>query len=306
MKVLLTGGRGMVGRNLQDHPMAAAHEILAPASNALDLTDRAASMRYVADCKPDVIVHCAGKVGGIQAKIADPVGFLRQNIYIGMNIVLAAQAAGVPRVLNLGSSSMYPRDAQSPLREDMVLNSTLEPTDESYALAKIVVARLCDYISRTTPHLRYRTLIPCNVCGLYDKFDPKVSHLLPAIIHKIHSALQSGSDTVEIWGDGTARRECMLASDLAEGIWTAVDRFDDVPEMMNMGVGTDHAINDYYETAARVIGWQGRFVHDLSKPTGMKQRLVCVHRQRDFGWMPVTSLEDSIAQTYAYFLSMPN
>lgn len=296
----------MLGRNLQDHPLAAAHEILAPASNSLDLTDRVASMCYVVDCKPDIIVHCAGKVGGIQAKIADPVGFLRQNVDMGMNIVLAAQAAGVRRLLNLGSSSMYPRDSESPLREDMVLKGALDPTDEGYALAKIVVARLCNYISRTTPHLRYRTLIPCNVFGLYDKFDPHVSHLLPAIIRKIHFALQTGEDMVTIWGDGKVRRECMLASDLAEGIWTAVDRFDDLPEMMNMGVGADHTINDYYETAAKVIGWQGRFLNDLSKPTGMKQRLVCVQRQRDFGWMPATNLEDSIAQTYAYFRSTFN
>lgn len=296
----------MVGRNLREHPLAATHEIVAPPSSVLDLTDRGASIRYVVDCKPDIIIHCAGKVGGIQANIADPVGFLCQNIDIGMNIVLAAQAADVQRVLNLGSSCMYPRNAQSPLREEMVLTGSLEPTNEGYALAKILVARLCDYISRTAPHLRYRTLIPCNLFGLHDKFDPNISHLLPAIIYKIHTALHMGSKTVEIWGDGTARREFMLASDLAEGIWTAINRFDDLPEMMNLGVGRDHAINDYYETAARVIGWQGRFVHDLSKPIGMKKKLVCVARQREFGWMPATSLEDSIAQTYAYFLSTLN
>lgn len=304
MKLLLTGGSGMVGRNVLNHAEAANHDIVAPSSAELNLLDRATATAYVNDLKPDLIIHCAGQVGGIQANIADPVGFLSKNTDMGMNIVLASLAAGVPRLLNLGSSCMYPRAAPNPLREEMVLDGELEPTNEGYAIAKIVTARLCDYVSRTNPGLTYRTVIPCNLFGLHDKFDPKVSHLLPAIIRKIHDAREQGHEAVEIWGDGTARREFMFAGDLADGIWTAVSRFDDLPEMMNMGVGADHSINDYYETAARVIGWDGRFVHDLSKPTGMKQKLVSVERQAAFGWMPATSLESGIAQTYAHFLAL--
>lgn len=303
MKILLTGGSGMVGRNLLDHPAASNHELVAPSSAALDLSKRDAVREFVADLAPDAIIHCAGKVGGIQANISDPVGFLIRNLDMGMNIVLAARDAGVPRLLNLGSSCMYPREAQNPLREEVVLDGHLEPTNEGYAIAKIVTARLCDYISRTSPKLAYRTLIPCNLYGLHDKFDPKVSHLLPAIIRKIHDARSIGSETVEIWGDGTARREFMFAGDLADGVWTALEKFDDLPEMMNMGVGTDYSINDYYETAARVIGWQGTFTHDLSKPVGMKQKLVSVDRQRSFGWMPTTSLGAGIARTYEHFLT---
>ena len=303
-RIFITGASGMVGRNLLDELAGTGHEVLAPSSASVNLLDQAALLAWLQANRPDVIVHCAGHVGGIQAYSADPVGFLSKNADMGMNIVLASMAAGVQRLLNLGSSCMYPRAAPNPLREEMVLNGALEPTNEGYAIAKIVTARLCDYVSRTNPGLTYRTVIPCNIFGLYDKFDPKVSHLLPAIIRKIHDAREQGHEAVEIWGDGTARREFMFAGDLADGVWTAVARFDDLPEMMNMGVGADHSINDYYETAARVIGWEGRFVHDLSKPTGMKQKLVAVERQAAFGWMPATSLESGIAQTYAHFLSL--
>jgi GDP-L-fucose synthase len=303
MRILLTGGNGMVGRNLRDHPKAAHHEVIAPDRRELDLLDRAATMACLADLKPDLVIHSAGQVGGIQANIADPVGFLTRNTDMGLNIVLAARAAGVPRLLNLGSSCMYPRAAPNPLQEEMVLAGELEPTNEGYAIAKIVTARLCDYVSRSDPGRAYRTVIPCNLYGLHDKFDPKVSHLLPAIIRKVHEARVAGQDTVEIWGDGRARREFMFAGDLADGIWTAVERFDDLPAMMNMGVGTDHSINEYYQAVARVIGWDGTFVHDLSRPTGMARKLVSVARQTAFGWAPATSLDTGIARTYAHFLA---
>lgn len=303
MRILLTGGNGMVGRNLRDHPKAAHHEVIAPDRAALDLLDRAATMAFLVDLKPDLVIHSAGQVGGIQANIADPVGFLTRNTDMGLNIVLAARAAGVPRLLNLGSSCMYPRAAPNPLQEEMVLAGELEPTNEGYAIAKIVTARLCDYVSRSDPGRAYRTIIPCNLYGLHDKFDPNVSHLLPAIIRKVHEARVTGQDRVEIWGDGRARREFMFAGDLADGIWTAVDRFDDLPAMMNMGVGTDHSINEYYQAVARVIGWEGVFVHDLSRPTGMARKLVSVARQTAFGWAPATPLDTGIARTYAHFLA---
>ncbi|KJS19391.1 MAG: nodulation protein NolK [Hoeflea sp. BRH_c9] len=305
MKILLTGGNGMVGRNIRDHAGAGRHELIAPPSRELDLTDGPATEAYVANVKPDMIIHAAGRVGGIQANIAHPVEFLVENLDMGRNIVMAARKAGIPRLINIGSSCMYPRAAPNPLEETSVLTGELEPTNEGYALAKVLTARLCDYVRRSSPELAYKTLIPCNIFGLHDKFDPTVSHLLPAIIRKVDEAKRTGAKSVEIWGSGEARREFMFASDLADGIWTAVDRFDDLPGMMNMGVGRDHSINDYYAAVARVIGWQGGFSHDLSKPVGMQQKLVSVALQRQFGWMPSTSLDEAIAQTYAHFRALP-
>ncbi|WP_299865490.1 GDP-L-fucose synthase [uncultured Hoeflea sp.] len=304
MKILLTGGNGMVGRNIRDHALAQTHELFAPRSAELDLTNMAATEDVIAALKPELIIHAAGRVGGIQANMAHPVEFLVENLDMGRNIVMAARKAGVPKLINIGSSCMYPRAAPNPLEETAILSGELEPTNEGYALAKVVTARLCDYVSRSTPELAYKTLIPCNIFGVHDKFDPAVSHLLPAIIRKIDEARQSGADSVEIWGTGEARREFMFASDLADGIWAAVTGFNQLPGMMNMGVGQDHSVNDYYAAVARVIGWQGTFTHDSSKPVGMKQKLVSVDLQRQFGWMPSTSLDDAIAQTYSHFRAL--
>lgn len=304
MKILLTGGNGMVGRNIRDHALAQTHELFAPRSAELDLTNMAATEEFVAALKPELIIHAAGRVGGIQANMAHPVEFLVENLDMGRNIVMAARKVGVPKLINIGSSCMYPRAAPNPLEETAILSGELEPTNEGYALAKVVTARLCDYVSRSTPELSYKTLIPCNIFGVHDKFDPSVSHLLPAIIRKIDEARQSSADSVEIWGTGEARREFMFASDLADGIWAAVTGFNALPGMMNMGVGQDHSVNDYYAAVARVIGWQGTFTHDLSKPVGMKQKLVSVDLQRQFGWMPSTSLDDAIAQTYNHFRAL--
>ncbi len=301
--VLITGAGGMVGTNLIEHDAQARYRLLTPSSRDLDLTDFAATSAFVKAERPDMIIHAAGRVGGIQANIADPVSFLVDNMDMGRNIVLAARDAGVPRLLNLGSSCMYPRNAANPLREDMVLAGELEPTNEGYALAKVMTARLCDYVSRTHGDLAYKTIIPCNIFGRHDKFDPAVSHLVPAIIRKVHEARETGADSVEIWGDGTARREFMYAGDLADLVWNAVEHFDALPDMMNVGVGEDHAITDYYRTVADVIGWQGAFTHDLTKPAGMQQKLVSVARQTDFGWRPATSLAEGIRSTYDYFLS---
>ena len=301
MKVFLTGGRGMVGRAIKDHPGAAAHQIVAPTSAELDLRDRSAVMNFVAETAPDIIIHAAGRVGGIQANVANPTAFLTENVDIGFHVIMAAREAGVPRLLNLGSSCMYPHDAPNPLHEDSLGKGELEPTNEGYALAKVAVARLCAFISRERDDLSYKTLIPCNLYGINDKFDPAVSHLLPAIIRKIHEAKETGAETVEIWGDGTARREFMFSEDLADGVWTAIERFDALPGGMNIGLGHDRSINEYYAETARVIGWDGEFVHDLSRPTGMKQKLLDVSAQKEFGWEAQTSLATGIAQTYAHF-----
>ncbi len=303
MKVFLTGGRGMVGRAILSHPAARGVDIIAPTSADLDLIDRAAVMAAVASEAPDFIIHAAGRVGGIQANMAHPAAFLSENMEMGFNVVQAARAAGVPRLLNLGSSCMYPHDAPNPLRESSLGKGQLEPTNEGYALAKLAVARLCTFTGRERPDLSYKTVVPCNLYGPHDKFDPAVSHLVPAIIRKLHEAKVAGADTVEIWGDGTARREFMFSGDLAAGLWSAVERFEALPDDMNMGLGHDYSINDYYHEAASVIGFDGAFTHDLTRPTGMKQKLLSVEAQTAFGWHPATSLREGIAQTYEYFLN---
>ncbi len=300
--LLLTGGSGMVGKNILEHPLAAGWEILAPGSGDLDLTDARAVDAYMGTHKPDIVVHAAGQVGGIQANMASPVAFLERNTAMGRNIIMAAHQAGVKKFLNLASTCMYPRAAPNPLSEEMILTGELEPTNEGYALAKIMATRLCQYIRREDESAQYKTLIPCNLFGRHDKFDPKHSHLLPAIIHKVHCAKIDGEANVEIWGDGNARREFMYAGDLADAVLRAAGDIENIPDLMNTGLGHDFTINEYYQTVADVIGWQGEFVHDLSKPVGMKQKLSATERLADWGWSAPTSLQDGIAQTYEFYL----
>ncbi|VVE70843.1 GDP-fucose synthetase [Pandoraea captiosa] len=301
-RILLTGARGMVGRNLLDHPAASEWEFIAPASAELDLTDFDAVSKFMREARPDVVVHAAGRVGGIQANIANPVDFFWINTVLGRNVVIAARDAGVKRLLNLGSSCMYPRNAPNPLAEPQILQGELEPTNEGYALAKIATQRLCAYVHQEDASFDYKTFVPCNLYGPYDKFDPAKSHLIPAIIHKVHMAKAQGDSEIEIWGDGTARREFMYAGDLADSIMMAVEKWEDTPALLNIGVGADHSVNDYYASVARVIGWQGTFVHDLSRPAGMKQKLLDVTRQTAWGWQPKVSLDEGIARTYEFYL----
>jgi GDP-L-fucose synthase len=301
-RILLTGGGGMVGRNLLEHPAIDTFEILAPRSAELDLRDFNAVQTYLSQHQPAMVIHAAGKVGGIQANMREPVGFLMDNLDMGRNIVWAARQAGIKRLINLGSSCMYPRNHAEPLVEDMVLKGELEPTNEGYALAKVVTARLCDYIMREDASYQYKTLIPCNIYGRFDKFDPAHSHLVPAIIHKVHQAKQAGQQTVEIWGDGTARREFMYAGDLSDAIVRAITSFATLPANMNVGLGHDHSINEYYQAAAEVMGYTGGFVHDLGKPVGMARKLVSVDRQEAWGWSARHELRDGIKRTYSYYL----
>lgn len=302
MKILLTGAGGMVGKNFLEHPEINNFEVLAPRKKELDLRDFVAVQAYLDKYRPDMVIHAAGKVGGIQANMREPVGFLLENLDMGRNIVWASRQTGVKRLINLGSSCMYPRNHNEPLIEELVLKGELEPTNEGYALAKVVTARLCEYITREDPSFQYKTLIPCNLYGRYDKFDPAHSHLIPAIIHKVHQAKVAGEGQVEIWGDGTARREFMYAGDLADVLVRAVKEFDTLPLMMNVGLGHDYKINEYYQTTADVMGYRGVFIHDLTKPVGMARKLVNVERQHAWGWSAQHTLLSGIEKTYDFYL----
>jgi GDP-L-fucose synthase len=300
--MLLTGGRGMVGSNIREHAKSAEWTILAPSSRELDLTDAAATAAYMQAERPDIVIHAGGRVGGIQANMANPVAFLDVNTVIGRNVIMGARAAGVLQLINLASTCIYPRAAPNPLAEDAVLTGPLEPTNEGYALAKIMALRLCQYIRQETPDLLYKTLIPCNLYGRHDTFDAQASHMVPAVIAKLHEARETGRETAVIWGGGTARREFMYAGDLADAVLRAAAGMDALPDLMNVGVGHDHSVTEYYKAAADVIGWQGQFTHDLTKPVGMKQKLCDIARQQAWGWMPQTDLRAGMAATYQFFL----
>lgn len=296
----------MIGSNLVEHPSAAQYQLLTPNSKALNLLSENAVLTYMQTYQPDLVIHCAGTVGGIQANIAAPVKFFSDNMRMSLNVISSAKETGVKRLLNLGSSCMYPRAAVNPLKEDMILTGELEPTNEGYALAKIAAARLCDYITQEQPELSYKTLIPCNLYGRHDKFGVNNSHMIPAVIAKISDARDHQAPIVEIWGDGKARREFMYAGDLADFIYFAIDQIDSLPRVVNVGLGQDYTINEYYQTIAGVLGYEGGFVHDLTKPVGMQQKLVDTTRLHTLGWAPRTSLTEGIKHTYQFYMDGKN
>ena len=305
LKVLLTGARGMVGKNITD--LKPNHiDLYKPAKLELNLLDYVNVKKYINTIKPDIVIHAAGIVGGIQANINHPVKFLRENMLMAHNLIWASFELSVPYILNLGSSCMYPRNAPNPLKEDVVLNGELEPTNEGYALSKIFAQRFCQYINYEQNNINYKTLIPCNLYGKYDKFDTEWGHMIPSVIQKIHKAKQQNMDEIEIWGNGEARREFMFSGDFADFVWFAIDHIGQIPELLNVGLGYDYSINEYYKIIARVVGFNGSFKHNLTKPVGMKQKLVDISRLNQTEWVPKYTLEQGIKETYDYYLRTIN
>lgn len=296
----------MVGRNILEHPMSRGLDIHSPSRSELDLRDKNRIRRCLEVLAPDLIIHAAGRVGGISANINYPYDFLLENLEIGTNIISAAVDVGVPRLLNLASSCIYPKDVEGALTEDMILGGRLEPTNEGYALAKITALRLCEFISKRSDKINYKTLIPCNLYGPHDKFDLSSAHLIPAIISKVHAAKVSGDAAVEIWGDGTARREFMYVEDLASAVLRIARNYDQTPSLMNIGLGYDHTVLDYYRAVADVVNWNGNFTFDLTKPAGMKRKLLNVDLQTAWGFQPSHTLKMGIRKTYEFYKGTMN
>ena len=300
--ILLTGGSGMVGSNIIDHEYSTKYKILSPSSSDLNLLNYQNTENYIAFNKPEFVIHAAGIVGGIEANMSYPVKFLFNNMQMGLNILMASKTKKIKKFINLGSSCMYPKNVENPIPEDLILKGELEPTNEGYAIAKSASSRLCEYITREDSSYLYKTIIPCNLYGKYDNFNYDSSHMIPGVIKRIHDAKNNNSEFVDIWGDGLARREFMYAADLADFIYYAVENFNKMPQNINVGLGHDYKIIEYYKMIAEVIGYKGKFNHNMSKPIGMKKKLIDIKKLNKFGWSHQTLLESGIKETYDYFL----
>jgi GDP-L-fucose synthase len=305
MKVLLTGGSGMVGQAIQR--IAATDfqhiELIAPTHGECDLADMDA-VRGMFDAQEFYgVIHAAAKVGGIQANMDDPVGFLVQNNLINNNVILSARDAGIQRMLFMASACMYPRDYKNPLKEEYLLAAPLEPTNEAYALSKIVATKLCEYLCEQGG-LSYKTLVPCNLYGIGDHFGEDRSHLIAAAIKKVWLAMQNGNSDVEIWGDGMVRREFLFTDDLAKFILQCLEQIENLPNYLNIGWGSDLTVNEYYEMVAEALGYVGVFKHDLSKPAGMMQKLLDSSKAKTYGWAPEISMQEGIRRTVESFKAL--
>lgn len=303
MKLLITGANGMTGRSLTKKLNQRSHiKLLTPNRQELNLLDPLAVHHYLKMHPPEMIIHLAARVGGIQANIANPVEFLTENTLMNTHIIMGALSQNISKLLFIGSSCMYPKD-RTMLYESDILTGLLEPTNEGYALAKITGASLCKYINQQHG-LSFKTIIPCNLYGPHDNFDPIRSHLIPAMIRKLDSAKKTNKDAVAIWGDGEVRREFMFIDDLTDFILFALDKINDLPQHVNVGLGYDYSITEYYQIAAKIIGFQGKFTYEPDKPVGMQRKLLNVDLAKTLGWQAKYSLEYGLQKTYDYFLSL--
>ncbi|MGO6816537.1 GDP-L-fucose synthase family protein [Rhizobium brockwellii] len=301
-KIYVAGHRGMVGSAILRRLASAGYTNVITRTHAdLDLVDQAATLRFLAEEKPDYIFMAAAKVGGIHANNTYRAEFLYQNLMIETNIVHAAWQAGVQGMLFLGSSCIYPRDCPQPIREDYLLTGPLEQTNEPYAIAKIAGVKLCESYNRQFG-TRFASAMPTNLYGLNDSYDLNNSHVLPALIRKAHEAKIRGDRELVVWGSGEPMREFLYVDDMADAcVFLMENQIDE--GLFNIGTGEDITIRQLAETVMKIVGFEGDIVYDRSKPDGTPRKLMNVDRMKALGWQARTSLVDGIAKAYADFQS---
>jgi GDP-L-fucose synthase len=299
-RIWIAGHRGMVGSSLVRRFTNPNNDLLLATSAELNLTDRQRTFDWVASVQPNAAVIAAGKVGGIGANSTDPVKFLSDNVLIAVNALDAAHEAGVEKLVFLGSSCIYPKFAEQPIKEESLLSGPLEKTNEAYALAKILgIKHVQGY--RQQFRRKWISAQPTNLYGFNDNFDFETSHVLPALIAKIHQSHVLGAATVQLWGSGKPKREFLYVDDLAEAIEFVLQNYDDdLP--INIGTGIDLEIRELAEIISSVVGFSGSINWDTSKPDGTPRKLLDVRRVSELGWKAKTSIEDGIKATYNWYL----
>jgi len=300
--IYVAGHRGMVGSALVRLLQARGFTNLLLRTRAeLDLGDARAVRAFYEKYRPDYVLVAAAKVGGIGANAAQPVEFLSENLQIELNLINGAHAAGVKKLLFLGSSCIYPRLAPQPMKEDALLTGSLEPTNEAYALAKICGIKLCQAYAKQYG-ANFISAMPTNLYGSEDNFDLQTSHVLPALIHKFHLAKEKAQPSVTLWGTGSAYREFLHVDDLAQACLFLMERYNS-PELINVGCGCDITIRDVAEHVSKVVGYSGRIEWDTTKPDGTPRKLLDVSRLNQLGWKAAIPLEEGIRSTYQWWLA---
>lgn len=300
--IYVAGHRGMVGSAVVRALGRRGFEnILTATRTELDLTDQAAVFGFLGEHRPAAVVIAAAKVGGIHANSTYPAEFIYENLALESNLVEGSYRAGVERVCFLGSSCIYPKEADQPMREDALLTGPLEETNEAYAIAKIAGLKLCEFYRRQYGVV-YHSAMPTNLYGTGDNYHPENSHVLPALIRRFHEAKVAGAESVVMWGTGNPLREFLHADDCAEGIVHLL-LMDNPPDLVNVGSGEEISIKDLAHLVAKVVGFEGRIEHDLSKPDGTMRKLMDSSVLRGTGWKPTISLEEGIRSAYGEFLA---
>jgi GDP-L-fucose synthase len=300
VKIYIAGINGMVGRSLKDKLSENGIEIRGKSSIDLDFKNRENTFADLNDNKPDVLIIAAAKVGGIGANSLNPVGFLSENLQIQTNLLDAAHAARIPKVIFLGSSCIYPKYSPQPIKEECLLKGELEPTNEPYALAKISGLKLVQAYRRQYGH-NWITAMPTNLYGPFDNFDSNNSHVLPSLMRKFHDAKINNLEFVNIWGDGTPMREFLHSTDLADAILTLIEKYDDISPV-NIGSGQEISILGLAEMIKQITGFDGELHFDRTKPNGTPRKLLDLSKINKIGWYSRIPLEDGIRETYQWYL----
>ena len=302
MKIYVAGHKGLVGSAIvRAIESERKHTWIGRTRQELDLLDRTAVFEYLSNEKPDAIVIAAAKVGGIHANNNYPVEFLSQNLQIETNLIDGSHAAGIERLLFLGSSCVYPKLAKQPIKEEYLLTGALESTNEAYALAKISGLKLVQAY-RKQHGRRWISAMPTNMFGPGDNFDLENSHVLPALIRKLHDAKTTGAQSVQLWGTGSPKREFLHSDDLGRACVFLLDNYDD-DVAINVGAGEEISIKDLAQKIGEIVGFQGSVDWDSDKPDGTPRKLLDSSRIRELGWSPRVVLEKGIRSTYEWFLA---
>ena len=290
----------MVGSAIARHLTQRGDEVLKVGREVVDLRDQLGVEVWLKQNRPEAIVFAAARVGGIYANDTFPADFIYDNLAIEANVIHSAHLAGVNRLVFLGSSCIYPKFARQPIREDALLTGPLEPTNEWYAIAKIAGIKLCQAYRKQYGR-RYISVMPCNLYGPGDNFDPMTSHVLPALIRRFHEAKEEERDEVVVWGTGKPLREFLHVNDLAKGVVFCLDQYDEYAHI-NCGAGSEVSIRSLAELVARIVGYNGKIVFDATKPDGTPRKLMDSSRIAALGWKPEISLETGIGSTYQWYL----
>lgn len=301
MRIYVAGVKGMVGSAISFEASKQGFDVIGKTSKELDLTDRPAVFKELNIAKSDSLIIAAAKVGGIGANSSSPVDFLSINLQIQTNLLDAAHAANIERVLFLGSSCIYPKLAPQPILESALLTGELEPTNELYAIAKIAGLKLVEGYRRQFGH-HWISLMPTNLYGPRDNFDLETAHVLPALIHRFHDAKISGAANVEIWGDGTPLREFLHVEDLARACLLLLRSYDE-SMAINVGSGQEISIGNLALLIAKIVGFTGEITLNSERPNGTPRKLLDSTKIEKFGWKAQISLEAGIATTYDWFLA---
>jgi len=299
-KVWLAGHGGMVGQALSRQLVKEDATVLVRTRQVLDLTDYRKTYEWIGDHKPDTVIVAAAQVSGIIGNQLYPADHLYNNLVVAMNIIHASHQHGIEKLLYLGSSCIYPKHAEVPIREDSLLSGPLEPTNEGYAIAKITGMKLAELYRQQYGH-DFISVMPTNMYGPGDNFDPETSHVIPSLIQRIHQAKINNQDSISIWGSGTPLREMLHVDDGAAAMIHVLKNYSDIGHI-NIGSGKDWTILDIAQKICRIIGFDGNIECDLSKPDGTLRKLMNSEKIRAMGWNPTISLEDGLRDAYDWYL----